>query len=63
MQEYHKLTSKDAVVKSAQATINILCDCMRKVVDDNMDEFRGDTIKKVKIESIGTTQNTFQFNL
>ena len=43
MQEYEKLTSKDAVVRSAQSTINILCDYMRKMLEDNMDEFRGDT--------------------
>ena len=43
VQEYEKLTSKDAVVRSAQSTINILCDYMRKMMEDNMDEFRGDT--------------------
>ena len=40
MQEYEKLTSKDPVVRSAQSTINILRDYMRKIVKDNIDEFR-----------------------
>ena len=28
--------------RSAQSTINKLCDYMRKVIDDNVDELRGD---------------------
>ena len=43
VQVYEKLTIKDDVVRSAQSTINILCDFMRKMLEDNMDEFRGDT--------------------
>ena len=42
LQEYHKLTTLDAVVRSAQSTINILCDHVRNMVETNMDEFRGD---------------------
>ena len=42
VQEYHKLTTLDAVVRSAQSTINILCDHARNMVENHVDEFRGD---------------------
>ena len=42
VQEYYKLTTKEAVIKSAQTTLNCLCDYIRAVVNNNVDEFRGD---------------------
>ena len=33
LQEYHKLTTLDAVVRSAQSTINTLCDHVRNMVE------------------------------
>jgi hypothetical protein len=42
LQEYHKLTTLDAVVRSAQSTLNMLCDHVRNMVNTHIDEFRGD---------------------
>ena len=41
-QDYDKLTHKVAVVRSAQTKINELSDYIRRMVEENMDEFRGD---------------------
>ena len=40
-QEYDKLTTKEAVVRSAQTTISYICDHMRNTIVGAMDEFRG----------------------
>ena len=43
MNEYDRITSKEAVVKSAQMTINVLCDYMRETIGGSLDEYSGDT--------------------
>ena len=43
MLEYERLTDKEAVVRSAQSTINILSDYMRESIRYSLDEFTGDT--------------------
>ena len=36
MQEYCKITTKEAVIESAQETINSLCDHTRKIIVENL---------------------------
>ena len=38
MQEYSKITTREAVTKLAQTTINSICDYMRLKVSDNRDD-------------------------
>ena len=43
MNEYEKISGREAVVGSAQRTINVLCDYMRSIIGESVEEFIGDT--------------------
>ena len=42
VQEYDKVIGEEEVVRSAQTTINSLCDYTRDRINGAMDEFKGD---------------------